>query len=373
MKASVSQEKRLQSLEKLDAQKKRQSHYSSCPNVLDDVPFTKAKVKLHASKSDTISMLKKMEDSSDLDPDHSNTSLLRVPDMFMTSQTCSSSAPGVRNADVQTLGQMSKSRMYRYSAPELTLLKTNITKKPCSALGVTMPNTYPVKKPLVKSLSDNPPMTKRTDSPRRDAFLTQSLQSLRLQDDYEPRIVKIVDLLYLGNLAGANHEKMMCRLGINSIVDLSNCAPEEFPKNQVHSMPCLCGNAMAHQRTALRLGLSINDRSELEDDTKKINRFIEGSIANSKRILVFCCHGDGPAAFAVIQYLMTHRDKNLRKAYSTVMMQTPSLKLEEAFKVILQKREKELFPVSRQSNLFDSSTESTIPREAWGCGVSSDA
>ncbi len=336
---------------------------SSCPNLIDEediMPIAKTKVRFTKSSEGYLGYRSPAGSSSNPSLEDPSSNRLTVPDMFTTSFT--HSMPSTVDPDIgcDEQGQKTLRRSYRHSAPELMRAEQ----------GPTLVKSQS-KPGLMKSLSDTPEWHCNSQD-----FIMLDPPKIRPRsaDDGQPRMAQILDYLFLGNIESAYSQRGLCKKGITSIVDLSNCPPEKLFSHKRSQVPCSCGRDTRHLKAFLRLNVSEDDASEIESDMEQINIFIEGAHKNDKKVLVHCYTGAGLSVVAIIQYLMRHRNMNLRKAYSMVMKHRTDIDIPQVFKDLLQKLEKDLIEPECQSLCFDSNSPepSHLPMEAWTSTDSSE-
>lgn len=330
-KYSLAQEPEPHSSEKSDLS----SMSTSCPNLADEEELATVPCKTpvrHCKSSDgRLSSPGRREYVQ-----QSSTRLLTVPNIFTTSQTRS-----------QPEASRSTHSAYRHSAPELAVTRT----------------------PEVEGqLKRRPHLAKAfSDTPAR----SQSHELLNCDSDTDPnkpRYAKVLDYLYIGNSEAVDNERLMCRLGITSIVNLGDGEGVEQEGTSLHNSrwPCPCGSDTRHLKATLRLQVSDADTTEFESYMDQINKFIEGAKKVNKKVLVQCVTGNSLSVVAVMQYLMAFRRMNLRKAYSMVMKTMSDLYIPPMYKEMLQRQEKLLLSPEEQSLCFDRTRASgPLPMEAW--------
>ena len=341
------------------------SAWASCPNLLDNGPNAVGKTKVRITRSSEGYFHGNIyrSGSSSAKSERSCPKLLTVPDIFVTSLTYSSDVESDKTVR-QTKGGEGESQLspkkqarkpgpFRYSAPELTARGT----------GDHWERLREYKSPLKKSLSDTSPRLAKT--PDGDLSALQ----IRREGPTEPLVAQVLDNLYIGNLETAYNERLLCRMSIGSVVDLSNLPPEEVPASSKCNVPCACGRDDRHLRATLRIGLHQSDMSDVESSFEQVNKFIEGARKAAKNVLVFCRTGNSISAVVVIQYLMAHRSLYFRKAYAMVMRQRSDLHLPPGYLPMLQALEKKQLQPRNQSlplEAVPNRDEATcLPKEAW--------
>ena len=359
---------------------KTATHVStSCPNLVQDLtPSGKGKVRITRSTDGRDSGdSTRRSGASSAGSERSQRKLLTVPNIFVTSFTHSSDTPTRTTTRQESLDSVTsepefKTPMppggpqsrYRHSAPELS-------SSPLFSYWERLRES--VKPGLRKALSETPSLPSKFNdaigwSATTTSGATQNPEKSPTRRSLlnEPRIAKVLSYLYIGNLETSYDERLTCRLGIRSVIDLSNVTPEDVPSIKRRHAPCMCGHDERHLKATLRLGLAEADGADMHVSFDQINKFIEGARRAGKKVLVVCWTGNSVSALAVMQYLMVHQGCNLHKAYSMVMRQGSDLDLSPGYQLLLQTLEKQLLPTEEQSLCFDQTSPAKhLTREAW--------
>ncbi|XP_070536026.1 dual specificity protein phosphatase 10-like [Ptychodera flava] len=176
----------------------------------------------------------------------------------------------------------------------------------------------------------------------------------------DQNVSQILDFLFVGNIEAAYNEPLLCRLNINTVIDMSNILPKDVPRSKVKDFPCSCPSPLKHSRA--RLNISINN-CENEDITpyfQEVNNFLEGARLKNRNVLVHGNHGRSRCIAAVIQYLMQCRHMNLDDAYHLVKKRRPGIQMNAGFQRALEKLELKLHPGKAPSFLFDTESSKSI-------------
>uniref|UniRef100_A0A8C8SRW4 protein-tyrosine-phosphatase n=1 Tax=Pelusios castaneus TaxID=367368 RepID=A0A8C8SRW4_9SAUR len=113
----------------------------------------------------------------------------------------------------------------------------------------------------------------------------------------EPVIARVMDCIYLGNLNAAYCGRVLCRNGIDSIIDMSSL-PSDC---SLRVIPCMCS------------------RGELRHSWSRL----KASLEKRKRVLIHCLDGYSLAPTCIIQYLMVKHNMRLMAAYEFVRARYP--------------------------------------------------
>lgn len=181
--------------------------------------------------------------------------------------------------------------------------------------------------------------------------VTSLLQCNKYKDSH---VCEILDYLYMGSIEAAYHEPLLCKLGIDSLIDISNIPAEKVPYHKKSDCPCMCTSRTRHLRAKLYVAVDDDPSENIEQYFEEINSFIEGVRRCGKRVLIYSYHGNSRAPAAVIQHLMTHKNLLLRQSFNLVKNQRPSIKLNPGFRATLEGLEKKLFPAAKPSVSFEN-------------------
>ena len=333
---------------------KSDSFYSSCPNLNEQMNRHYKISKFGLSRSSEAGINRNQ--SGELPPGNNShilesSKLLVVPDLFTTSYTYSASTDEAKSGFLAPERETYVDPPARQSSAPAKLGQRILDQK--------QPN---LKQSLKKSLSDNPYSRKFSSE--------QPIPCSAPLTDFtaEPIATEIIEWLYLGNIESAYNERLLCKLNISSMVDMSGLNPEEVPVSKKCEVPCLCNLTNKHARARLCVNISETYGEDVEDDFDQINKFVEGGRVKGRGVLIHCFTGTNAAAAAVIQYLMQCQGMNLRKAYNTVMKKTSNLDLSPYFQHKLEVLEKRLFsgdPPTMQFRQKLVKKDSLVPKEAW--------
>lgn len=165
---------------------------------------------------------------------------------------------------------------------------------------------------------------------------------------FDDKIAQITDCIFLGDIRSGHDEPLLCRLRIESMVDMSNLLPEDVPRSKIRDIPCMCPSPYKHTR--LRLNIQVRDSTDedLMPYLEDINGFIEANRRRNKRVLIFCYSGKSSSPTAVIQYLMHHNSMRLQQAYDHVKRRFPTIKINRGFWQTLQRLDERLHSTSNK-------------------------
>ena len=172
---------------------------------------------------------------------------------------------------------------------------------------------------------------------------TQSCSPRFLRDNHKenPDFSQILTFLNLSSIVTASNERLLCKLGVDSLIDISSVAFES-PQQQRAFYPCL-SSKHNHFRSRLNINIEDIEWENIEEHFLDINKFIEGARLSSKSVLVYSYHGNSRAAAVVIQYLMRHFRMSVSAAYNLVVSRRPSVCLNPGFQKALKRLELKLF------------------------------
>ncbi|KAL4232739.1 hypothetical protein ACF0H5_007427 [Mactra antiquata] len=165
----------------------------------------------------------------------------------------------------------------------------------------------------------------------------------------DSQIAQITEYLFIGSIEAAYNERRLCRLEIESLVDISNLADMQVPPHKKLSCPCLCQNELKHFRSRLIIAIPDEEIEGVDQYFEEVNKFIEGARRCSKKVLIYSYEGKSRASLFAVQYLMSFEGLLLRQAYNMVKKQRPEVSLNPAFQSALEKLEKSLFPDEKHS------------------------
>lgn len=278
----------------------------SCPDLIHERKSPEVPVKSKGSVSALDSITNK--DSEQLKRNNSN---LKVPDIFTTSFT--------------------------HSVP--TERKNCLQKSSLSLQDYQSNSKHPDKGNLQRTLS----LTKTHPD---DLKIGNLLPPTMYRDN---QIAQITEYLFIGSIESAYNERRLCRLEIESLVDISNLGEMQVPPQKKLSCPCLCQNEFKHFRSRLIIAIPDEAIDGVDQYFEEVNKFIEGARRCSKKVLIYSYEGKSRSALFAVQYLMSFEGLLLRQAYNMVKKQRPEVSLNPAFQSALEKLEKTLFPDEKHS------------------------
>lgn len=222
-----------------------------------------------------------------------------------------------------------------------------------------------IKQKLIRSYSDTPPrLSIKPQGSTSSLKIPTCLQSKMYRDDC---VSQVLDYLFIGSIEVAYNEPKLCRLKIDSLVDISNLSSAQVPSSKKLHCPCLCGNDSRHFRSRLIIRVEDDDKEDIEQYFSEINKFIDGARKCGKNVLIFSYHGNSRAPAAAIQYLMSHEGFLLRQAYNLVKNQRPSVDIKQGFQNTLETLEHRLFPEAKPSLPFSNDYLNIADPQAIKC------
>lgn len=175
---------------------------------------------------------------------------------------------------------------------------------------------------------------------------TRSSSATMYRDD---QIAQITEYMFIGSIESVYNERRLCRLEIESLVDISNLSDMQVPAQKKLQCPCLCQTESKHFRSKLIIAVPDDENDEIDQYFSEVNKFVEGARRCAKKVLIYSFEGKSRAAVFAIQYLMEYEGLLLRQAYSMVKKQRPQVSMNPAFQRCLEKLEKSLYPDERHS------------------------
>lgn len=165
----------------------------------------------------------------------------------------------------------------------------------------------------------------------------------------DEQIAQITEYMFVGCIESAHNERRLCRLEIESLVDISNLSEMQIPAHKKLHCPCLCPTESKHFRSRLIIAVPNEENDAIDQYFEEVNKFIEGARRCSKKVLIYSFEGKSRAPLFAIQYLMSFEGLLLRQAYSMIKKQWPLVSLNPSFQRCLEKLEKTLYPDERHS------------------------
>ncbi|XP_041353890.1 uncharacterized protein LOC121371801 [Gigantopelta aegis] len=181
---------------------------------------------------------------------------------------------------------------------------------------------------------------------------------------------QVLTFLSLSSIITASNERLLCKLGVDSLIDISSVAFES-PQQRRVCYPCVC-RKHNHFRSRLNINIEDIEWENIEEHFIDINKFIEGARLSGKSVLVYSYHGNSRAAAVVIQYLMRHFRMSVSSAYSLVISRRPSVCLNPGFQKALKRLETKLFSEWKETAPCETDIENYMlkpaVKQAWtGC------
>lgn len=170
-------------------------------------------------------------------------------------------------------------------------------------------------------------------------------QTDRLYQD--ENISQILSFLFVGNIKSAYNEWLLCRLGISSIVDLSNPSKKDLAAYKHNYYPCVCMSSHGHSRARLQIDIQDSPKENISAYFRDINIFIEGARKKDKKVLINSYYGTSRGPAVVMQYLMSYGGHSFSVARDLVSRQRPETKINEGFEATLKKLETSLIRSKR--------------------------
>lgn len=290
-----------------EAQEKLQTKKltASCPDLIHERKPKEILVKANCSVSALDKIARKNSDQI------TGGKSLKVPDIFTTSFTHSDTAETKRNLQKSSL-----------SLQDFPVLSKHVEK-----------NTLQRTRSLTKTDPDN-----------------LKIGSLLPPNMYrDEQIAQITDYMFVGSIESAYNERRLCRLDIESLVDISNLSEMQVPPQKKLACPCLCQTEFKHFRSRLIIAVPDEENDGIDQYFEEVNKFIEGARRCSKKVLIYSYEGKSRAALFAVQYLMSFEGLLLRQAYNMVKKQRPQVSLNPSFQKALENLEKTLFPDEKHS------------------------
>ncbi|XP_064628156.1 uncharacterized protein LOC135487895 [Lineus longissimus] len=182
----------------------------------------------------------------------------------------------------------------------------------------------------------------------------------------DANISEILDFLYMGNIESVYNEHLLCRLGVDRVVDLSNKRPDEVPSKKKSICPCTCPSKHVHSRAKLCISVEDIEEEGIDIYFREINVFLEGARKMNKKVLVASYLGKSRCAVVTIQYLMAFHGMHLRRAYNWVKTRRDCIQINPGFQTILEQLEEQFYPGTMKSMQFKDLVGNELARRtAW--------
>ncbi|GAB1598014.1 uncharacterized protein LOC106872706 [Argonauta hians] len=141
-------------------------------------------------------------------------------------------------------------------------------------------------------------------------------------------IAQITPYLYVGRVEAANDQRLLCKLDIHSLVDITN-----VNINQHINLlcPCTCQKRSNHSHPKLYVNADSTDHNRIQEHFPMINKFINGSKELGRATLIYSEHSRVRAPVAAIQYLITCQGMGRQEAYDMVKSRWPDTLIDQTF------------------------------------------
>ncbi|XP_063404115.1 uncharacterized protein LOC134687611 [Mytilus trossulus] len=298
---------------------------------------------------------------------HTETKVERITPNLLT--VSSSTKTSIRNLSLPPTSSPKSDFLFT------TSFTHSISKHQCKSVQELEKNNLSVfKQKLRRSYSDQPNIGKsrsptlpfrveRTGS-NLNLNISTCLQSKMFRNEY---VSQLLDYVYIGSVESAYNEPLLCKLKIDSLVDMSNMSASQVPSNKKLHCPCLCGNDSRHFRSRLIIRLDDKETEDIEQYFDEINKFVDSSKRCGRRVLIFSYHGNSRAPAAAIQYMMKQEEFLLRQAYNLVKNQRPSVEINQGFQDTLEDLERRIFPEAKPSVSFGNDYLNIADPQAIKC------
>uniref|UniRef100_A0A915IE93 protein-tyrosine-phosphatase n=1 Tax=Romanomermis culicivorax TaxID=13658 RepID=A0A915IE93_ROMCU len=148
----------------------------------------------------------------------------------------------------------------------------------------------------------------------RSSSIPAGLRARPLIGSFAELVCRPAPYLYMGGIEAANNANLLCRLNIESIVDVSNIERTKLPREKRSDCPCLCRLETAHCRSFFTAKIDENDNSDLITTFEDANEFIQKAILCGKSVLVHSYYGRNRCAVFVVQHLIKSQHLPLYRA-----------------------------------------------------------
>ncbi|KAL3882929.1 hypothetical protein ACJMK2_029246 [Sinanodonta woodiana] len=291
---------------------------NSCPNLVtpDIQPGKDKRLGLRASDSELLRRKKFLTDnppssSHSLSP---NKNQLTVPELFITSYTHSKT----------TQSSADKNHARQTTRRSLNNIDQSVRSEHCE-----------VKRTISLPKPDRSEVNMSVISPSR-----------MFRNEF---IAQLTDYLFIGSIEAAYNERLLCRLEIESLVDISNRSEMQIPSHKRTQCPCLCQTEYKHFRSRLIISVEDDEKENIEPYFEEVCRFIEGARRCGRKVLLYSYDGKSRAPGFAMQYLMSYEGLLLRQVFNLVKKQRPCVAINPGFLKTLEQLEKSLFPEAKHS------------------------
>lgn len=97
----------------------------------------------------------------------------------------------------------------------------------------------------------------------------------------------VLDWLFVGSVEAAFNEPLLCALGVDAVVDLTNVPPHLVPVEKKTTCPCSC--ATKHFRAKLSLAIDDIDWENIEQYFPDVNSFLNGWRQKGRKVSSHFC------------------------------------------------------------------------------------
>lgn len=148
-------------------------------------------------------------------------------------------------------------------------------------------------------------------------------------------MAQITPYLFVGRAEAANDQRLLCKLDIHSLIDITNSPSKDHHINLV--CPCTCTSDENHIHPKLYVNVEDTETGAIKEHFPVINKFIDGSREVGRGTLIFSILGRSRAPAAAIQYLITRQGMAVNEAYQLLKSMWPDTEIKSEFlKSLLQ-------------------------------------
>lgn len=128
-------------------------------------------------------------------------------------------------------------------------------------------------KNLVQVFDLTPDINKCLVNVSRSLNVTKSTDTSCVEKLKNQNFLIITKHIYIGNIASIKNERIMCRLGIEYLIDMSNMRPDDLNQQTLGKLPCLC--TKQHSRLYLSVNIFETSFKSLFAAFSEVNKFIQ--------------------------------------------------------------------------------------------------
>ena len=143
-------------------------------------------------------------------------------------------------------------------------------------------------------------------------------------------MAQITPYLFVGRAESATDQRLLCKLDIHSLIDITNSPRNDHHMNLV--CPCTCTSNESHVHPKLYVNVEDTETGSIKEHFPIINKFIDGSRELGRGTLIFSVSGRSRAPTAAIQYLVTREGMAVNEAYYLLMSRWPNTEINRGFK-----------------------------------------